>query len=86
MKIEDNVKLAVIILLCTVAIIAHQSVISVNLYDQNRIIIKELVRLQTEVKNLQELQVELNQDLSPVIYFLEQVTKMQEKLLKGDED
>ncbi len=74
-KFEDNVKVAVIILLCCVAIIAHQSIISVNLYNQNRIIIIELVRLQTEVRRFRELQTELNRDLSPVVYFLERVTQ-----------
>ncbi len=82
-KFDDNVKVAVIILLCCVAIMTHQSLVSLNLYNQNRIIITEMVRLQTEVKKLQDLQVELNQDLSPVIYFLKQVTE-QEKILRGD--
>ncbi len=81
---KDTDKLAVIILLCCLAIIAHQSVVSLNLYNQNRIIITEMIRLQTEVKKLQDLQVELNQDLSPVIHFLE-VIEMQEKILRGED-
>ncbi|MDP2362553.1 MAG: hypothetical protein Q8M94_02165 [Ignavibacteria bacterium] len=79
---NSNKILAVIILLCTAAIMTFLSIVSVNLYNQNRIIIAEMIRLQTEVKNLQDLQVELNENLEPVVYFLEQVNEHQQKLLE----
>ncbi|MBT9164971.1 MAG: hypothetical protein DDT23_00982 [candidate division WS2 bacterium] len=81
---KDVDKLAMVIVLGVLVTLLYQTIISTHLYRQNRILTTELVRLRSEIRNLQSLQMELNQDLSPVIYFLEQVTEMQRRILERE--